>query len=93
MKLVLEQGWMKGLYTYGDCKAEYSKSDGSSKEPRLWSKNLYPRFVLAFFPTLYSRLVEFLLQKFGKKYSIHAKIAKELKKKNEKIYSTVMVGI
>ena len=116
MELILERGWMKGLYTYGDCKTVYSKSDGSSKEPRLWSENFYLGFVLAFLATVYSRiaefllkrfgkvystktargnsrLVEFLLRKFGKEHSIHSKIAKKLKKKNEKICSTVMVGI
>ena len=76
MKLILGQGWMKGLYTLGDCKAEYSKSDDSSMGPRL-----------------YSGVAGFLLKSFGKEYSIHAKIAKKLRKKNEKIYRTVMVGI
>ena len=116
MELILERGWMKGLYTYGDCRTVHSKNDGSLKEPRLWSENLYLGFVLEFLPTVgnnlaefflkpfgkvystktgrgNSRLVEFLLRKFGKEYSIHAKIAKKLRKKNEKIYSTVMVGI
>ena len=76
VKLILGQGWMKGLYTCGDCKAEYSKSDDSSKDPRH-----------------YGRLAGFLLKSFGKEYSIHAKIAKKLRKMNEEIYSTVMVGI
>ena len=73
MKLILEHGWMKGLYTYGDCKTEYSKSGDSSRG--------------------YSGLSVIPLKIFGKKYSIHAKRAKQLKEKNEKIYSTVMVGI
>ena len=93
MKLILEQGWMKGLYTCGDCKTEYSKRDDSSRESRLWSENLYIRFVLAFFEKGYGGLAGFLLKKIGKEYSIRAEIARELKKKNEEIYSTVMVGI
>ena len=72
MKLILEQGWMKGLYTCGDYKTEYNnKSDDSSREPLL----------LAF--------AGFRLKE---EYSIHANIAKECKKRNEEIYSTVMVG-
>ena len=110
MELILEQGWMKGLYKCGNCKTKYSKSDESSRDTRPWSENLYFGFVLAFLPTVYSmlllkpfgkdysirgnsRLVDFLLKKHGKEYSMHAKIAKECKKKNEEIYSTVMVGI
>ena len=112
MELILEREWMKGLYTYGDCKTEYSKSDDSSRDHRQLSRNPYFGFVLAFLATVYgnvlkpfgkvystetargnSRLVEFLLRKFGKEYSIHAKIAKERKQRNEEIYSTVMVGI
>ena len=84
---------MKGLYTYGECKTVYSKSDDSSRAPRLWSETLYFRFVLAFFAGGYNGLAEFLLKTFGKEYSIHDKIAKELKKKNEDFYSAVMVGI
>ena len=93
MELILEQEWMKGLYTYGDCKTKYSKSDDSSRDPRLWSENLYFGFVLAFLARGYSGLAEFLLKKHGKEYSVHSKIADALKKKNEKIYSTVMVGV
>ena len=93
MKLILEQGWMKGLYTCGDCKTDYSKSDDSSKDPTLWSENLYFGFVLAYPSRGYSGLTEFLLKTFGKDYSIHAEIAKELKKKNEDFYSIVMVCI
>ena len=76
MKLILGQGWMKGLYALGDCQMVYSKSDDSSRDPKR-----------------YSGLAGFLLKSFGKKYSIHAEIAKKLRKMNEKIYSTVMVGI
>ena len=113
MELILEQGWMKGLYTCGDCKTEYGKSDDSSRDPRCWYENLYFGFVLEFLATVYSmlvefllkpfgkdysargnsRLVEFLLKKCGKEYSVHAKTAKALKKKNEEIYSTMMVGV
>ena len=91
MKLILKHGWMKGLYTYGHCKTNYSKSDDSSRDPTLWSENLYFGFVLAFYTGGCSGLAEFLLEKFEKGYSVHAKIAKALKKKNEEIYSTVMV--
>ena len=84
---------MKGLYTYGDCKTVYSKSDDSSRDPRLWSKNLYFRFVLAFLAKSNSGLAEILLKTFGKEYSLHANMAKVLKEKNEEIYSAVMVGI
>ena len=84
---------MKGLYTCGDCKTEYGKSVDSSRDTRPWSENLYFRFVLAFIGRGYSGLAEFLLENFGKEYSIHAKIAKELKKKNENFYSEVMVGM
>ena len=93
MELILEQGWMKGLYTCGDCKTQYNKSDDSSRDPRLWSETLYFGFVLAFFAGGYNGLAEFLLKKHGKEYSMHAKIAKGCKEKNEEIYSTVMVGI
>ena len=84
---------MKGLYTCGDCKTDYGKGADSSRDPTLWSENLYFGFVLAFLSRGYSGLADFLLEKFGKEYSVHAKIAKVLKKKNEEIYSTVMVGI
>ena len=84
---------MKRLYTCGDCKTEYSKSDDSSKDPTLWSENLYFGFVLALLAKGNSGLTEFLQKTFGKEYSIHAEIAKELKKKNEDLYSSVMVGI
>ena len=89
MKLILEQGWMKGRYEYGDCETQYSKNDDSSRESRLWSKYPYFGFVLAFLARGYSEFAGFFL----KTYSIHAEIAKELKKRNEEIYSTVMVGI
>ena len=93
MKLILEQGWMKGLYTCGDWKTEYSKSDDSSRNRRQLSETLYFGFVLAFLERGCSGLAGFLLKTFGKEYSIHVKIAKELKKRNEEIYSAVMVGI
>ena len=90
MELILEQGWMKGLYTYGDCKTEYSKIDDSSRNRRQLPET---QFVLAFLERGYSGLAGFLLKTFEKEYSIHVKIAKELKKRNEEIYSAVMVGI
>ena len=93
VELILEQGWMKGLYTYGECKTEYGKSDDSSRDTRPWSENLFFGFVLAFLARGYSGLAEFLLENFREEYSVHAEIAKELKKKNEKIYSKVMVGM
>ena len=89
MKLILEKGWMKGLYTSGDCKTKYSKSDDSSREHKLWSEYLYFRFVLVFLARGYSELDGFLL----KIYSIRVERAKECKQRNEEIYTTVMVGI
>ena len=93
MKLILEQGWMKGLYICGDCKTEYSKSDDSSRNHRQLSETLYFGFVLAFLERGCSGLAGFLLKTFGKEYSIHVKEAKELKKRNEDCYSAVMVGV
>ena len=93
MKLILEQEWMKGLYTCGDCKTEYSKRVDLPKDPRCRSESFYFGFVLAFLAKNNSGLAEILLNTFGKEYSLHAKIAKVLKEKNEEIYSAMMVGI
>ena len=79
---------MKEVYTCGDCTTKYSKSDDLSRESRPWSDHRY-RFVLEFLARGYSEFAGFFL----KTYSIHAEIAKERKQRNEKIYSTVMVGI
>ena len=37
--------------------------------------------------------IERFLKVFGKDYTHHAKIAKELKKRNDDIYRTLMVGV
>ena len=78
------------------CKTEYRADDDSShssthsptnpKHPTRPSKH-YFRFVLTLLGSGYHKYV------LGRDYAHHAKIAKELKERNEDIYNTVMVGI
>ena len=55
---------------------------------------------LSFALTLFERefrpanhFINFFLTKFGKEYTRHAEIAKEVKQRNDEIYRKVMVGI
>ena len=74
------------------CKTEYSADDGSShsstnpKHSTRSSKH-YFRFVLTLLGSGYRKYV------LGRDYAHHAKMAKELKERNEDIYNKVMVGI
>ena len=78
------------------CKTEYLADDGSahssthsSTNPKHSTKSSkhYFRFVLTLLGSGYHKYV------LGRDYAHHAKMAKELKERNEDIYNTVMVGI
>ena len=81
------------------CKTEYSSQSSPSKDLPYFSDDLghwsnihYFGFV-SLLAEIYIQFTNFLLKMFGKEYIYHANIAKELKKKNEDIYSQVMISI
>ena len=77
-----------------DCKTEYSQSSQSSqsKDSSDWPDIRYFGFV-RLLTGKYMQFTDFLLKMSAKEYVYHANIAKELKKKNEDIYSQVMVSV
>ena len=71
------------------------ESDGHGNAKHAGPNNLDHKFVLTLFRQKASScancFVDFILKKFGEKYSHHAEIAKECKKRNDEIYREVMV--
>ena len=83
------------------CKTEYSQSSQSTPSKDLpysdddlghWSNIRYFGFV-RLLAEKYMQFTDFLLKMSAKEYIYHVNIAKELKKKNEDIYSQVMVSV
>ena len=77
----------KTEYRADDCSSQSSTHSSTNPRHSTRSSKHYFRFVLTLLGSGYRKYV------LGRDYAHHAKIAKELKERNEDIYNTVMVGI